>query len=94
MNVFRGTAGIYKIVCKKTNKEYYGLSKNMLVAKRYHLNKLRQGKHWNIKLQRDYNSYGEDSFEFEVVIETNYPHLLLNGYETLLESVEKKYRLN
>lgn len=56
--------GIYKILNKITGKYYIGGAKN--VAKRFkkHLKDLRNEQHHCIYLQRAWNFYGEDSFEF------------------------------
>lgn len=60
-------SGVYKILCKANNKFYIGSSKDLYKRWREHLYNLRKNKHINIHLQRSFNKYGEDSFNFEVV---------------------------
>ena len=62
-------SGIYKIVNKINNKYYLGSSKDFHVRKLKHFNELRKGKHHNIYLQRAFNKYGEENFEFIVLEE-------------------------
>ena len=60
-------SGIYKIYCKETNKYYIGQSVNVENRLKTHLNELKNNKHINQELQSDFNSYGEDSFIFEKI---------------------------
>ena len=57
---------IYHITNKKNNKKYIGQTINYEIRKNTHLRNLRNGKHHSEKLQRAWNKYGEDSFEFSV----------------------------
>jgi group I intron endonuclease len=63
-------SGIYKIINSKNNKFYLGSSKN--IPKRWdaHKRALRKNKHDNILLQRSWNKYGEECFQFEILEET------------------------
>ena len=56
----------YKIINKNTSKYYYGSSKCFSNRKRRHLYDLRNNKHHSINLQRAFNKYGEESFEFRI----------------------------
>lgn len=64
---------IYSITNLRNNKRYIGMTSNTYNRKRAHFWALKNNKHSNEKLQKAYNSYGEDCFEFEVVekIDTN-----------------------
>lgn len=62
-------SGIYKIVNKLNNKYYLGSSKNFHVRKLKHFNELRKNIHHNIHLQRAFNKYGEENFEFIILEE-------------------------
>lgn len=62
-------SGIYKIVNKIDGKYYVGSTKNFNERINRHFKSLRRGKHHNINLQRSFDKYGEESFEF-VVLET------------------------
>ena len=56
--------GTYKIINKKSNKFYYGSSKH--IKKRFwrHKSELKHNKHHCIHLQRAYNKYGKENFEY------------------------------
>lgn len=60
--------GVYAI---KVNGEvrYIGSSKNIMKRKSCHLANLRHNKHNNENLQKDYDTYGEDAFIFEILEE-------------------------
>ena len=59
--------GIYKITNKINKKVYIGESLDILRRWREHKEELKNNKHDNYKLQQDYNKYGVDSFEFNIV---------------------------
>ena len=59
--------GIYKIDNIVTGKCYIGSSKNISQRISYHKNNLKSGKHFNIKLQRAFNKYGENKFIFNIL---------------------------
>lgn len=76
------TRGIYRIRCTYSERWYVGRSENVesrWYEHRYYLN---QGLHENLYLQRAWNKYGEESFEFEMVEE------VLEGE---LQSIEQAY---
>jgi len=62
-------AGVYRIRNKETGRVYIGAS--TATPKRWarHKRELRKRAHHNIDMQRDYDSYGLDSFEFEIIEE-------------------------
>lgn len=63
------TSGIYRIRNKQNNHSYIGSSKN--IEKRFiaHKNALKRNDGENIILQRAWDKYGSDSFEFEIIEE-------------------------
>lgn len=61
------TSGIYKIVCVPTGKVYIGSAVNILHRCQTHRSALRSNTHPNQYLQRAWNKYGEQSFDFLVV---------------------------
>lgn len=60
----RQLAGIYMILCLVNNKRYYGESKNVSARLSQHKSRLRRNLHEISELQRDFNIYGEENFEF------------------------------
>lgn len=61
--------GIYKITCKANNKKYIGKATDLELRKQQHFSKLKIGNHPNMKLQDDFNKYGIDNFDFEILEE-------------------------
>ena len=59
--------GIYMIRCKPNNKIYVGQSMNISKRWKQHRIDLNGGYHTNEELQKDWNNYGEDNFEFKIV---------------------------
>lgn len=64
-------SGIYKITNIINNKIYVGQSIDIYDRWKQHINKLKNNKHVNKYLQRSFNKYGENNFNFEVIEECN-----------------------
>ena len=62
-------AAIYQIKNKETDKTYIGATTAFPSRRNKHKSLLRKGIHRNPTLQEDYNKYGLDVFEFEVIEE-------------------------
>lgn len=60
----RQLPGVYMVLCLANNKRYYGESKNVSSRLSQHKSKLRRNIHEIPELQRDFNLYGEENFEF------------------------------
>lgn len=76
---------IYIILNKINGKFYLGSTKNLHKRKLKHFRELKSQKHHSIYLQRSYNKYGIDNFEF-IIIETCFNYLqreqeLLNQFD-------------
>lgn len=56
--------GIYLIRCKENNKCYIGQSKNVKTRLSGHKSMLRSGKHSNKSMQKDFDLFREENFEF------------------------------
>ena len=59
-------SGIYKIINKIDGKYYVGSSQDINKRWNSHLNELNRDNHWNIHLQRAWNKYGKNSFDFTI----------------------------
>jgi len=59
-------SGIYRIVCVKTGRYYFGSSIDIWYRWRKHLLALRKGTHCNIHMNRAYNKHGESTFRIEL----------------------------
>lgn len=59
-------SGIYRIVCVKNGRYYYGSSVNVWRRWNEHKSMLKRGKHGNPIIQRSWNKYGESSFRIEL----------------------------
>ena len=60
-------SGIYKITNLINNKMYVGSAVNLKKRKSEHFHTLRNGSHHNYHLQRSFNKYGEENFEFSIL---------------------------
>lgn len=58
---------IYSIVNTVNQKMYVGLTMNLKRRKLDHLSKLRNQAHVNHLLQKDFNKFGEESFQFSTL---------------------------
>jgi len=87
-------SGIYKIVCKSTNDFYIGSSVNVRTRLWNHVNKLLREKHDNSHLQRAWNKYKIENFEFEILEETPRDSLLLIEREQwFLDELKPSYNI-
>lgn len=60
-------SGIYIIINLRDKKKYLGSTINLKTRKRNHFAYLKKGKHENKYLQRAFNKYGSDCFEFQII---------------------------
>ena len=64
-------SGIYKLACSATKQFYIGSSKNVINRWGSHIEDLRKGTHCNYRLQRDFDQFGESTFNFEIIYVTD-----------------------
>jgi group I intron endonuclease len=86
------TSGIYAICSSTTGRKYIGSSSRIQQRWSEHRRSLRNGDHPNIHLQRAWNKYGEDSFEF-VVLEECPVELLFEREQYHFDQTPSKYNL-
>lgn len=72
--------GVYLIHNKVNNKNYVGSTTNLDRRIKNHKQHLEKGCHNNRKIQKDYDEYGPESFEFKI-LEKNIEEELLTAYE-------------
>jgi group I intron endonuclease len=65
--MWKDDPGVYQIKCIINNKIYIGSSMRIKERWSRHKSNLRRGYHSNKVLQRDWNNYGEENFEFSVL---------------------------
>lgn len=63
--------GIYRITNKIDGNSYIGSSKNIVGRISAHKTSLKHHFHYNILLQKAWDEYGENNFEFKIVYEVN-----------------------
>ena len=64
----KNKAGVYRIVNTENGNRYYGSSKNLRKRWRDHKSMMRLGTHRNPGIKEDAAIYGEEAFEFEVLV--------------------------
>jgi Photosynthetic reaction centre protein/GIY-YIG catalytic domain len=64
LNNIKNKSAVYFIFCKKTGKYAVGESKNFKKRSKQHFDNLKNNKHSNNELQKDFNLYGMEEFEF------------------------------
>lgn len=62
----RRQSGIYQILCKPTGKVYIGSAVWIAKRKRHHREALLAGKHHSQYLQKAWDKYGPEAFEFSI----------------------------
>lgn len=73
----RKVSGIYSIKNLKSGRMYIGSSYNIRARWNKHKRDLRRGKHHSLPLQRAFDKYGEQSFEFKMLIICRQQDMLL-----------------
>jgi group I intron endonuclease len=89
-------SGVYKIVNLANGKVYIGSAKNLAKRRRDHFWSLGRGSHHSRHLQKSYNKYGKDNFEFVVLQKTTEDKLTLEEqkYIDLHKSYEREFGYN
>jgi hypothetical protein len=70
-------AGVYQILCRATGKLYVGSSVDLFARWAQHRVALRRGIHQNYRLQKAWEEYGEEAFEFSILELVDKDDLLL-----------------
>lgn len=67
MNTLEEKSGIYSFLCLANSKRYIGQSKNLKKRQQTHMSELKNNRHFNSYLQKAYNKYGKEQFQWEVL---------------------------
>lgn len=88
------TSGIYKIVNILTKKFYIGSAKNIKRRWSYHKSSLIKNLHSNNHLQKAWNKYGEENFEFEIIEEcSSEKDILLSREQFYIDTLKPEYNI-
>lgn len=85
------TSGIYQIQSKSSGNSYIGSSR--CIKKRWHIHRcdLRKGRHHSMLLQRAWNKYGKDGFDFIVLEFVDDLLLLAEREQYWIDQIGPKY---
>ena len=67
MQNFINESGIYKCTCTANGRSYIGQAQDLSSRRKHHINDLNNNKHANSHLQRAWNKYGADNFQWEIL---------------------------
>lgn len=81
---------VYKITNLKNNKIYIGSTSNFSKRVREHKSQLTDRTHPNINLLKDWITYGEDAFTFEVVLTGEDDNYKLKAEQSVIDSHKKE----
>jgi predicted DNA-binding transcriptional regulator len=86
--------GVYRITCTVNGKCYIGSTGRSFSGRwKSHLNLLRRKLHHSVKLQRAWDKYGEDSFEFAVVIKCK-PEDAVKNEQICFDTMKPEYNVS
>jgi group I intron endonuclease len=81
MNTFKHYSGIYQITNVKNGKFYIGSAKDFSIRKTNHFCRFKNNLHHSKQMQNAYNKYGENIFEFKILLICDIENLIF--YEQL-----------
>lgn len=87
---------VYRIFNKTNGRMYFGSTNNYIIRKKEHFGRLRKGTHHNKPLQKDFWTYGEQAFVFEILFNdiNDRTKLLLKEYDLILKHRGKCYNVH
>lgn len=85
-------SGIYQIINKTNNHSYIGSAVDISGRWATHISSLKRNRHHSIYLQRAWNKYGEDAFEF-IILEHCVKELLIFKEQFYLNEINPEYNI-
>jgi group I intron endonuclease len=85
--------GIYRITNKNNNKIYIGRSLDISRRWKEHIRDLNKGIHINQALQKDWDTYGEGNFTFDVIRQCDESELKFVELNEIFSSWEELYNV-
>ena len=92
INLFNQLSGIYRILNKINGNCYIGSSLNVEKRYKHHLSTLRHNSSRCSILQKAFNKYGEDNFEFQVILCCK-PEYRLYYEQQLIRELNSQYNV-
>jgi group I intron endonuclease len=86
--------GIYAITNKVNGCCYIGSAMNINIRWRIHKSALSRNKHHSIHLQRAWNKYGQESFEFKVLEHIANKNNLISTEQKYIDAIRPAYNIN
>lgn len=87
------TSGIYQILCVSTGKVYIGSAVNLRQRWSDHRKTLRGNRHSNIHLQRAWDKYGEDAFEFSILESVMFVEHLIEREQAWIDARSPEFNI-
>lgn len=85
--------GVYKIINTINNKIYVGSSIKLNSRFRRHTYALEKSQHHNPHLQRAWNKYSEDSFEFKIIEQVDDKEILIEREQYWINKLNPEYNI-
>lgn len=85
-------SGVYVLINIINGHFYVGSAVNLATRKIRHISPLRKGKHPNRHLQRAYDKYGEDAFDFKILIYCE-PIFLIQLEQFFIDTLHPEYNI-
>lgn len=85
--------GVYSIINTFNNKVYIGSSKNVSSRIYIHISDLKLNRHHSVSLQRAFNKYGENSFNFDLVEIVEHNENLITREQVWMDFFKPEYNI-
>jgi group I intron endonuclease len=86
-------SGIYKITNLTTSQIYIGSSVDVRRRMMKHKSLLKRGDHHSIFLQRSWDKYGEEAFDFELILKVPETSALLENEQKFIDDLKPEFNM-